>query len=46
MSEGQGLFGYFSGLSLKIIMFKFEDNPFKNNQVTDKNSKNNQNLDF
>jgi hypothetical protein len=27
-------------------MFKFEDNPFKNNQVTDKNSKNNQNLDF
>jgi hypothetical protein len=38
MSEGQGLSGYFKGLSLKIIMFKFEDNPFKNNKVTANNS--------
>jgi hypothetical protein len=37
MSEGQDLSGYFQGLSLKIIMFKFEDNPFKNNKVTAKN---------
>jgi hypothetical protein len=36
MSEGQGLSGYFKGLSLKIIIFKFEDNPFKN-KVTAKN---------
>jgi hypothetical protein len=46
MSEGQGLSGYFKGLSLKIIMFKFEDNPFKNNKIIDNNSKNKQNLDF
>jgi hypothetical protein len=31
---------------LKIIMFKFEDNTFKNNKVTANNSMNKQNLDF
>jgi hypothetical protein len=36
-SEGQGLPGYIKGLSLKIIKFKFEDNPFKNNKVTANN---------
>jgi hypothetical protein len=36
MSDGQGLSGYFRGLSLQI--FKFEDNPFKNNKVTANNS--------
>jgi hypothetical protein len=46
MSEVQGLSGYFKGLSLKIIMFKLEDNPFKNNKVTANNSKNKENLDF
>jgi hypothetical protein len=38
MSEGQGLSCSFEGLSLKIFMFKFEDNPFKNNKVTANNS--------
>jgi hypothetical protein len=38
MSEGQGLSGNFKGLSLKIVMFKIEDNPLKNNKVTAKNS--------
>jgi hypothetical protein len=33
MSEGQGLSGYFKGLSLKIIMFMFEDNPFKTTKL-------------
>jgi hypothetical protein len=33
VSEGQGLSSKLEGLSLKIIMFKFEDNPFKNNKV-------------
>jgi hypothetical protein len=46
MREGQGLSGYFIELSLKIIMFKVEDNPFKNNKVTANNSKNKQKLDF
>jgi hypothetical protein len=46
MSEGQGLSGYFKGISLKIIMIKFKDNPLKNNKVTANNSKNKQNLDF
>jgi hypothetical protein len=40
MTEGQGLACNFSGIFLKIIMFKFEDNPFKNNKVTAKNSMN------
>jgi hypothetical protein len=40
MSEGQGLSSYFEGISLKIIMFKFED------KVTANNRKNKQNLDF
>jgi hypothetical protein len=43
MSKGQGLSSYFKGLSLKIIMLKFEDNPFKNNKVTANNSKKNKN---
>jgi hypothetical protein len=30
MSEGQGLFDL-EGISLEIIIFKFEDIPFKNN---------------
>jgi hypothetical protein len=34
MSEGQGLSGYLKGLSLEVIMFKFEDNPLKKNKVT------------
>jgi hypothetical protein len=38
MSEDQGLFGYFKNLSVKIIMFKFEDKPFKNNKITANNS--------
>jgi hypothetical protein len=46
MSEGQGLSGYFKELSLKIIMFKFEDNSFKNNKITANNSKNKQNVHF
>jgi hypothetical protein len=44
MSDRQGLSGLFKELSLKIIMFKFEDNPFKN-QVIANNSKIKQNLD-
>jgi hypothetical protein len=39
LTEGQGLSGYFKGLSSKIIIFKFEDNPFKNNKVTANNIK-------
>jgi hypothetical protein len=31
MSEGQGMSGYFKEISLKIIMIKFEENPFKIN---------------
>jgi hypothetical protein len=46
MSEGQSLSNYFKGISLKIIMFKFEDNLFKNNKSTDNNSMNKQKLDF
>jgi hypothetical protein len=42
MSEGQGL----SGISLEIIMFQFEDDPFKNNKVTANNSMNKEKLDF
>jgi hypothetical protein len=41
LSESHGLSGYFKGLSLKIITFKFEDNPFKNNKVTANNSQKN-----
>jgi hypothetical protein len=44
ISEGQGLSGLFK--SIKIIMFKFEDNQFKNNKVIANNSKNKQNLDI
>jgi hypothetical protein len=42
MSKGQGLTYNFIGLSLKIIMFKFEENPFNNNKVTANNSNNKQ----
>jgi hypothetical protein len=44
MCGGQGLSGYFKGLSLKINMFKFEDNPFKNNKVTASYSQKNENF--
>jgi hypothetical protein len=44
MSEGQGLPIYLKGPSLKIIMFHFEDNPFKNNKVTANKSKKQANL--
>jgi hypothetical protein len=46
MSEGQGLAVCFEGISLKITMFKSEENPFKNNKVTANNSMNKQKLDF
>jgi hypothetical protein len=46
MSEGQGLSVYFKALSLQIIIFKFKDNPLKNNKVIANNSKNKQNLDI
>jgi hypothetical protein len=39
MSKGQGLSGQLEGLTLKIIMIKFEGNPFKNNKVIATNSK-------
>jgi hypothetical protein len=44
MSEGQGLSAYFKGLSFKIIMFKFGDNPFKNNKGTASYSQKNDNF--
>jgi hypothetical protein len=38
MSEGQGLSaGLLEGLSLKIIVFKFEDNSFKKGKINDSN---------
>jgi hypothetical protein len=44
MSEGQGLSDYFKGLALKIILFKIEDNPFKNSKATGNNSQKNDNF--
>jgi hypothetical protein len=44
MSEGQDLFGSFKKLYLKMIMFKFEDKPFKNNKVTANNSQTKMNI--
>jgi hypothetical protein len=38
--------GLFTGLSSKIIIYKFEDNRLENKKVTAKSGKNMQNLDI
>jgi hypothetical protein len=43
MTECQGLCYQLKGLSLRIVVFKFEDNPFTNDKVIARNSEKQQN---